>query len=394
MGSAKLKRDWALALAPRELAGTGEGYAFALLCLVVLIVVAVADVRMREYGTVGGIAFLPVLAAAWLLSDRLTLAVTGAAMLLALLTAVLGPVPLATAVTHLVLIPLLAGVARLAAGTVVEIRSSQVQMRDDRAASAEVKDLERAKSEFLRLASHELRGPVAILRGYLSMLADGTLGELPPAVARVVPTLVASAADVNHTIDQMLDAARLEDSRLQLQRKRADLALLLRELAGNVELLHGGSHRFAWRGCEAPVPVMIDVNRINTVIGNLLSNAIKYSPRGSLIDVLLEVGPGHARVHVRDQGSGIRPEDMPRLFTRFGRIVRPETKDVPGTGLGLYLSRELARMHGGEITAVSTPARGSVFTLELPRPRPVSPLPSGGRTRGRISPSLAKAGPC
>src|SRR5207302_3516231 len=161
---------------------------------------------------------------AWLLSDRLTLLVVGVAMLLAVLTSVLGPLAPVTMLTRLVMFPSLAILARLAATTVIRIQESETQTREARAAEERMRELERAKSEFLRLASHELRGPVSIMRGYLSMLEDGTLGPLSAPVEKVVPTLVASGTGISHTIDQMLDTARLEDSRLQIRRRRVDLA--------------------------------------------------------------------------------------------------------------------------------------------------------------------------
>src|SRR5690348_7318464 len=280
-----LKRDWALALAPKELSGRPEGFIFACLSMAVLALVALADVRTHQYGTIGGIGFLPVLAAAWLLSDRLTVLVVGLAMALALVSALLGPVAVVTAVTRIILLPILAVLARLAATTVVRIHRSEMQTREAQAAEVRMRELERAKSEFLRLASHELRGPIAILRGYLNMLEDGTLGALPRTLEKVLPVLVASAAGINHTIDQMLDAARLEDSRLQLRPERTDLALLVGQTATNVELLHGGSHQVVCRGCAEPLLVDLDANRIETVVGNLVSNAIKYSPVGSQVDV-------------------------------------------------------------------------------------------------------------
>jgi signal transduction histidine kinase len=371
-----IKRDWALALAPRELAHIREGYVFAGICVIALVLVALGDMRAYQYGTIGGIAFLPVAAAAWLLSDRLTLLVVGTAMTLAFLTSALGPVAPVTVSTRMVLIPILAILARLAATTVIRIRESELQTREAQAAEERMRELERAKSEFLRLASHELRGPVSILRGYLAMLDDGTLGPLPAPVEKVVPTLVASAAGISRTIDQMLDTARLEDSRLQIRPRRVDLAELVREATANVDLLHGQSHDVRWVGCEAALMADLDANRISTVVGNLVSNAIKYSPAGTEVRVQLEPEGDRARVRVHDHGGGIRAEDMPRLFTRFGRIVTPETSEIPGTGLGLYLSRELARLHGGDVTASSVVGEGSTFTLDLPLPRRVlSPPP-------------------
>jgi len=380
----KFKRDWALALAPRELAQVREGYVFAAICVITLVLVALGDVRTYQYGTIGGIAFLPVVAAAWLLSGRLTLLVVGTAMGLAFLTSVLGPVAPVTVITRMVLIPILAILARLAATTVIRIRESELQTREARAAEERMRDLERAKSEFLRLASHELRGPVSIMRGYLAMIEDGTLGPLAAPLEKVVPTLVASAAGISHTIDQMLDTARLEDSRLEIRRRRVDLAQLVREAAGNVDLLHGRTHKVLWVGCEAALLADLDINRISTVVGNLVSNAIKYSPAGSEVRVQLEQEGDRARVRVHDEGCGIRAEDMPRLFTRFGRIVTPETSEIPGTGLGLYLSRELARLHGGDVTASSVVGVGSTFTLDLPLPVPVRATSPPPRKAGRV----------
>src|SRR5205823_13671592 len=111
-----------------------------------------------------------------------------------------------------------------------------------------------------------------------------------------VPTLVASGTGISHTIDQMLDTARLEDSRLQIRRRRVDLARLVRESAANVELLHGRTHRVRTVGCDTAIMADLDVNRISTVVGNLVSNAIKYSPAGSEVRVQLEQEGGRARV--------------------------------------------------------------------------------------------------
>jgi signal transduction histidine kinase len=97
-----------------------------------------------------------------------------------------------------------------------------------------------------------------------------------------------------------------------------------------------------------------------------VSNAIKYSPGGGAVEVDVVNHGGIARVSVKDQGVGIAKDDLPVLFTRFGRVSTPETDHLPGTGLGLYLGRQLARLHGGEITVDSDPGRGSTFTLHLP----------------------------
>src|SRR2546423_158625 len=120
----RFKRDWALGLAPQELSGSREGYFFTALCLFALALVGIADVKAAPYGTIGAIALLPVVAAAWLMSWRPLLIVVFAALLVAFLTSLLGPVPPVTALTDIILIPILAILARLAATTVIRIRES------------------------------------------------------------------------------------------------------------------------------------------------------------------------------------------------------------------------------------------------------------------------------
>jgi signal transduction histidine kinase len=234
-----------------------------------------------------------------------------------------------------------------------------------RAKADQLADLEKTKSEFLQLASHELRGPAAMLRGYLSMIEDGSLGTLPPKMMPVLPVLKAKAAQINMLANEMVEAARLEDRRLQLKLKRVNLSEAVRRSMQNAESTMTPGHRMTLEDlAPAGRYILADVMRFEIIIGNLLDNAIKYSPDGSDIVVRLSAAGGLAVLSVRDNGIGIASEDMERLFVRFSRLS--PRSDVPGTGLGLYLARELARLHGGDIIAISTPGEGSEFTLSLP----------------------------
>jgi signal transduction histidine kinase len=244
---------------------------------------------------------------------------------------------------------------------VEKLRSEQLQEHGERMAA-----LDHAKSEFLRLASHELRGPLAVLRGYTSMLADGSLGAMPEGTGRILDVMTGKVGEINLLIDQMLETARLEDSRLQLALEATDLRGLVRTAGSTLKLLAGPQHPLRVQVPSQAVPVMIDGPRVMTILTNLIDNAIKYSPGGGEVRVRLAVGADVARIEVTDKGLGIDPGDLPRLFTRFGRLVTSENSHIPGTGLGLYLARELARMHGGDITVSSAVGRGSTFTLELP----------------------------
>src|SRR5712691_4653709 len=226
-------------------------------------------------------------------------------------------------------------------------------------------ELEKAKSEFLRLASHELRGPAATLTGYLSMIADESLGPIPQQLRPVVPVLQAKARQISLLANEMVEAARLEDRRLQLKRKRVDLRELVRRTVQLAGATATAKHKLRFDDTVGhELWVMGDLMRLEIVINNLVDNAIKYSPRGGDVITALSIDDKLALVQVSDQGIGIAAEDMSRLFVRFSRLG--ELADVPGTGLGLYLARELARLHGGDISVVSTPGQGSKFTLSLP----------------------------
>jgi signal transduction histidine kinase len=225
--------------------------------------------------------------------------------------------------------------------------------------------LEQAKSEFLRLASHELRGPAAMLGGYLSMMEDEVLGPVPERMRPVLPLLRAKAVQINMLANEMVEAARLEDGRLELKRKRVNLRDVIQRSVASAGTTLGPQHqlRFVER-VSGPVTVQADVMRLDIIVSNLIDNAIKYSPAGGDVSVELSTAGALAMVTVRDVGIGIAPEDMDRLFIRFNRIA-PDA-EVPGTGLGLYLARELARLHGGDLVAVSKLGEGSEFTLSLP----------------------------
>ncbi|MDQ6722311.1 MAG: HAMP domain-containing histidine kinase [Candidatus Dormibacteraeota bacterium] len=224
--------------------------------------------------------------------------------------------------------------------------------------------LEKAKTEFLNVASHELRGPMTVIKGYLTMLDAGSLGDLSSQSKSVLPLLIAKSDEVNWMIEQMVEAARLEEGRLALHKLSADVVELT-DLAieGVSQLL--SKHEVSVDKPTRAIQAEVDPDRIQIVVKNLLSNAAKYSPAGARIRVRVS-GNGVARVAVSDEGIGIAEEDQARLFTRFVRIQTKATERVSGTGLGLWLSREIARMHDGDLTVESTPGRGSTFTLQLP----------------------------
>ncbi len=234
-------------------------------------------------------------------------------------------------------------------------------MRHNAERSAE---LERSKSEFLKLASHELRGPLGVLRGYLSMMTEGALDA--EQMQHIAPLLSGKLTQINDLVNQMLESARLDDSRLELEHGEVDLSAVVREAGDAVRLLLTPAHSLVLDLPPQSLFVDGDRARLATVVSNLVDNAIKYSPNGGEVRCTLVCDQDDATLSVSDQGMGIAPADFDRLFKRFGRLVTPENSHIAGTGLGLYLCRRLARMHGGDITVASEPGAGTTFTLTLP----------------------------
>ena len=225
--------------------------------------------------------------------------------------------------------------------------------------------LDRAKAQCMALTAHELRNPLAALLTYVHLVEQGALGQVSPQLIAVLPVLSARLREMDQMIAWLTDVARLEDGRLDLGLETLGLRGLAEQAVSVVESRAWPARRIALACPTRPVTVLADPVRLSTAIQNLLDNALKYSPAGGPVSCRIELNPGFAMITVRDQGMGIDPEQRHRLFTRFSRLV-DERHRIAGTGLGLYLAREIARAHGGDITYQSRRGRGSRFTMRLP----------------------------
>ena len=262
----------------------------------------------------------------------------------------------------------LAHMAGLAIGNAEHLRREQAH--SERAAA-----LERTKSELLNLVSHELRGPLTVIRGYVSMLDEGAFGQVAEEVrSEVLPILDAKLTSMELLVEQTLEASRLEDSRLLLKKERLDFRTVAAEAVQATMPLAGRTHELTLASPDEPLWVDGDAARLITILTNLIDNAIKYSPAGGSVQCRLLVHGSQASFEVTDHGLGIAPEHLSRLFVRFGRIVTSDNSHIPGTGLGLYLCQELARMHGGLIDVRSKTGEGSTFMLRVPLAVPVTDL--------------------
>jgi len=262
--------------------------------------------------------------------------------------------------------------AAFAAGLVWQIKDSEERIRTLGDAEAQrliehierTRAMEKMRSDFLKLASHELRGPIGVVRGYFSMMADKSLDA--EALEHAMPVIERKLNEMNALVNEMLETARLEEGITRLERQPQSVRAIVAAATSAIQPQLSSAHRLDVRLPSDSVLVNVDAGRIETVLRNLLDNAMKFSPDGGVIACHTTADEDVVRITVIDHGLGIPPEQLHRLFTRFSRLVTPENSHISGTGLGLYLSRELARLHGGDITATTTPGGGSTFVLTLP----------------------------
>jgi signal transduction histidine kinase/DNA-binding response OmpR family regulator len=244
-----------------------------------------------------------------------------------------------------------------------------------------------SKSEFLNMAAHELRTPLSVVVGYLSMLADGTLGSPSEAWSRPIDILNIKAGELNKLVDALLMAARMEAGAITGEAEDVDLVRLAREALQRAEAranLLGG--QLILEKPAAPVQVEADPVHVGRILDNLVNNALTYTMDQPWVRVT--VSPD-AVVTVEDHGLGIPDDHRGLVFERFFRVNDPILPPQPGTGLGLYISRELARRYGGEVALEeSVPGSGSRFVLRLQpafrsaRRRAAEASPAGSRQAG------------
>jgi signal transduction histidine kinase len=225
-----------------------------------------------------------------------------------------------------------------------------------------------AKTRFLHMAAHELRTPITVVTGYVSMLTDGTLGAAPGGWKMSLQILMAKARELNSIVTDLLEASRIEANALPRSNDQLDLRTVVQEACER------GQPRASLLGGEIatslpadPVFVEADGKQLGRILDNLMNNGLSYTTRPPQLTITVSSEAGRALVRVADNGAGITASDRERVFERFQRTNDPGFRDVSGTGLGLFISRQLAEGHGGSLAIESSTADlGTVFVLALP----------------------------
>src|SRR5438309_4244275 len=265
--------------------------------------------------------------------------------------------------------------------------NSSLQRRIDEATAElkeryeQLKELDRMKSQFLSIASHELKTPITAMSGFLQValrrvrrMSDGEGGQPPNESLRPVleqlEVVYRQTGKLARLIDELLDVSRIQTGRIEFRYGDVDLGELADEVAMRMQLTTT-THQIKVKRENGAV-VTADRDHIEQVLNNLVTNAIKYSPGGGSIVIAVGRDDGGVRVSVRDQGIGIPEKELESIFGLFYRSPDRAARDQAGMGLGLYISKEIVNRHGGRIWAESNGEGGSTFHVALPR------VPVGG----------------
>lgn len=355
---------------------------FAMLILIVVFnLILPAFFQITYFTSLGALFLLPFIAMAAyaILRQRLfNIKVTGTALLVFALSVVtFGEVVYAHETSLIIyrgsvfILVLIIGVS-LIRGVVKEVRQREqieVLATNLKIANERLKELDRLKSEFLSIASHDLRTPLTIVRNFMSLLLDGTYGKLAPAAEEGARQVFDRATDMAKSVDSYLNVSRIEQGRMKYDFVDADFSALVQTAAnqlGGIATKKGLAFNMITAPGAEHLMVRMDTSKMNEVINNLLDNSIKYTPKGS-INLKLERVDKKARLTITDTGVGMDQKTMDGLFKLFSPGADSKRVNPSSTGVGLYITKAHVDAHKGTLIAKSKGKNeGSEFIVELP----------------------------
>ena len=239
-------------------------------------------------------------------------------------------------------------------------------------ANKQLKKLDRAKSEFISIASHQLRTPLSVVKGYVSMLSEGTYGSLPPRTKKPVDNVYRANERLIKLVNDLLSLSRIESGKIEIKLEKACLQEIISNLAEDLKTqAHSKNIYLRFDKPKTSLPnILIDEAKIKEVISNLIDNAIKYTAKGGVTITLRKQKFGKqekAVIEIKDTGLGMTKKEISKIFQSFSRGTAGVKLYTGGAGLGLYIAKKFANMHGGNIKAMSEgKGKGSTFYIELP----------------------------
>ena len=235
-------------------------------------------------------------------------------------------------------------------------------------AHQELMILDRMKSDFVSTVSHELRSPLAVIEGFAKTLSEHFDRIDEQTQRESIEIILKKSIALEGLIENLLDMSRIEEGRLEVVREPFDI-VSLSELVSEDQERIADLHDVRVLADSRPLIVIADRDKTEVALGNLVRNAFKFSPDGGAVVISVKEVDGMVEVSVSDQGIGIASDEIERVFDRFYQVDSSETRSFPGSGLGLYITKELVQLMGGSIRLSSRLGEGSVFTFTLPLAR-------------------------
>ena len=243
-------------------------------------------------------------------------------------------------------------------------QEAQEEIAERKQIEAQLRELERRKDEFISMASHELKTPVTSLKGFINLFQRRLAKQADEKTLYYLNRMDAQLNKLTNLITDLLDVSKMQTGQLTYQEEPFDLNELISETVENLQAATATHQLFV--ETAGAVQVVGDRDRIGQVLINLLTNAIKYSPLADKVIVRLATDTEKAIVSVQDFGVGIAEAHHNKIFERFYQVVDPEEKTSPGLGIGLYLSCEIVRRHGGNMWVESSKGKGATFYFTIP----------------------------
>lgn len=233
-------------------------------------------------------------------------------------------------------------------------------------------EVDRMKSEFISLASHQLRTPLSAIKTYTHMLIDGFMGELNPDQKKALKTVIRASDRMNELISILLNVTRLEGGNIDITPKMVQMEKIAAEIIHELELMANSKSinlSMSVKGNDS-TSLKTDALVVKEVLTNLVSNAVKYTPEGGSVGIAVRPRKASILVEVTDSGWGIPQAAQEQIFSKFFRAQNIVKRETTGTGLGLYLVKGLIDALGGKIWFESQEGRGTTFSFSLPRSLP------------------------
>jgi len=248
------------------------------------------------------------------------------------------------------------------------VKKEVAQREELEVANERLKQLDQAKSDFISIASHQLRTPLTVIKGYISMIMDGNFGAITTTISDSLNKVYISNQRLINLVEDLLNISRIESGRLQVVMENKQLEDLVASVCDELEHSaekKGLKFEFIKPATKFPA-VRMDEEKMRQVVMNLIDNSIKYTPKGS-VTVSLKLQADNILFCVSDSGLGVRAEDMPNLFKKFSRGTGMSLIHTEGTGLGLYVVKQIVKIHGGRTWIESAGEfKGSKFYFEMP----------------------------